>query len=178
MPTVDTAAHRRAGLRFAGTADYVVDGRVEKPVHAILKLIADADAVLATGHLSATEVGWLVRRAHHAGVKRILLTHPCFVVPQMSSGAVRELVSLGAYAEVTAYQLLHQPHWDAARLAQFVREVGVERCVLSSDAGQLNSPPAPEALDTLIDALSHERMDRAALEAAGSEIPQTLVSPR
>lgn len=52
---------------------------------------------------------------------------------------------------VTAYQLLHQPSCDAEGLAAYLREVGYERLVLSSDAGHPDSPPPPEAFALLVE---------------------------
>jgi hypothetical protein len=57
----------------------------------------------------------------------------------------------------------------------FVRGVRVRRCVLSSDAGQPDAPPAPEALAEPIDALAGCGIDRGALEAAAGETPYELV---
>jgi hypothetical protein len=94
----------------------------------------------------------------------------------MTARDAARLTAQGAYAEVTAYQLLHQPGCDAARLAAFVTEVGYERVVLSSDAGQPDSPAPPEALWRLIDALAAEGLDRGALIACASEIPEHLVT--
>ena len=56
-----------------------------------------------------------------------------------------------------------------------MRAVDSERLVLSSDAGQPDSPPAPEALALLVDALVREGLDRTAVEASASVIPQALV---
>jgi hypothetical protein len=185
MPTFDARSHRRASLpqprtrdRNGGRADLAVppeDPTSEPAVRRILSLIAEADAVIATGHLSAPEAGWLVRAAREAGVRRVLLTHPSFPVPSMSVLAVRELQDLGAFAEVTAYQLLHQKGADAASLTAFLRELDPERCILSSDAGQPESPPPPDALAGLVDAVAHEGFDRGAVAAMASEIPARLV---
>lgn len=187
MPTLDSRAHRRAGLPVSHLAEPGSPGRsglavppqdrsTEEVVRRILALIAEADAVVATGHLAGDEASWLVRAARQAGAGRILLTHPSFTVPGLTASATRELVELGAFAEITAYQLLHQPGWDAARLAALVRELPADRCVLSSDGGQLDSPPAPDALARLVDALAQEGLDRKALDAMCSEIPARLVS--
>ncbi|MGH3631762.1 MAG: DUF6282 family protein, partial [Sciscionella sp.] len=156
MPTADAHTQAEAGLprlccEHEGLADTTyaippIDWSVEASVRQILALIADADAVLASGHLSAAEVAWLFPLARRAGVRRLLLTHPCYTVPAMSASTAVELVAVGGYAEVTAYQLLHQPGCDAARLAEFVSTVGYDRVVLSSDAGQPDSPPPPQAL--------------------------------
>jgi hypothetical protein len=188
LPTVDARHHRASGLAHPpscapdlpagpGYAAPPVDPTAESPLRAIFSLIADADAVLATGHLSEEEVAWVVPAARRAGVRRVLLTHPSFTVPAMTAAATRALVEQGAVAEITAYQLLHQDEADPARLAAFVREVGPRYCVLSSDAGQLTSPTPPEALHRLIDALAGEGLDRGLLEAMAGEAPATLVTP-
>ncbi len=143
MPTADAHTEKSAGLprlcsASNGLSDVTyaippVDWSVAEPVEQILTFIAEADAVLATGHLSTAEITWLLPVARAAGVGRVLLTRPSYTVPAMSPTAAAELTSRGAYAEVTAYQLLHQPECDATRLAAFIREVGYRRIILSSD---------------------------------------------
>jgi len=97
-------------------------------------------------------------------------------MPSLDASATRVLGEQGAYVEVTAYQLLHQPEMTAARLSAFVRDVGPERCILSSDAGQPDSPPPPEALARLVEALAAEGLDRGRLDAMASEVPERLVT--
>lgn len=106
-----------------------------------------------------------------------MLTHPGYTVPAMEAHDAARIAALGACVEVTAYQLLHQPGWGAARLAAYIRAVGYEHLVLTSDAGQPDSPPGPEALVLLVDMLASEGLDRGALEACASEIPSSLISP-
>ena len=182
MPTLDAQGHLDARLarpqsarKAGGIAIPPRDPRNEGPVRRVLASIADADVLLATGHLSAPEIGWLVRAARDAGVRRIVVTHATFTVPNLGIGDLRELVELGAHIEITAYQLLHQAGCDAARLAGVARSAGLDNVVLSSDAGQPDSPPAPEALQRLVDALAGEGVDSKALEAMVSEIPRALI---
>jgi len=187
MPTADAHTQEAAGLpRLCrqrpelSQATYAIppiDWSAEGPVRQILELIAEADAVLATGHLSVTEVAWLVGEARQAGITRLLLTHPSYTVPAMSAAEAAELTSQGCYAEITANQLLCQPDCDAARLAAFVTAVGYRHVVLSSDTGQPENPRPPEALQLLIDALAAEGLDRQALLACASDIPERLVTP-
>jgi hypothetical protein len=56
-------------------------------------------------------------------------------------------------------------------------EAAGDRLILSSDAGQPDSPPPPEALMLLIDTLAAEGLDRKWLEAAASITPESLFSP-
>ncbi len=188
MPTTDCHTQETAGLpRLCRvmpqlpTTTYAippVDRSTESGVRQIVNLIAEADAVLATGHLSTAETAWLLPVARAAGVRRLLITHPGYTVPAMSATEAAELTAQGAYAEITAFQLLHQRGCSASRLAEFVRAVGTDRIVLSSDAGQPDSPPPPEALSELLEALAGEGLDRGALTACASELPERLVTPR
>ena len=183
LPTLDAQGHLERGLprpqALVGAAIAIppVEPRNEDIVRKLLALVAEADVMLGTGHLSAPEVGWLVRAARDAGVRRVVVTHATFTVPNLGLRELGELADLGAFIEITAYQLLHQPGCDAARLAGAVRAAGVAHVVLSSDAGQPDSPPAPEALQLLVEALGAEGLDRKALEAMASELPQALVEP-
>lgn len=187
MPTADAHTQQAAGLPRLCDHEPVlarhsyaippVDPSRELDVDAVLRLVADYDAVLATGHLSREECVWLVERAHQFGVRRLLLTHPSFTVPALDPSSVRDLVQAGAYAEITAYQLLHQRDGGPALLAR-VAEAAGERLVLSSDAGQPTSPVPAEALVRLIDTLAAEGLDRGWLEAAASHIPQQLFTPK
>jgi hypothetical protein len=186
MPTADSHAQQAAGLPRLCCSDprpgdhtYAlppVDGTSERAALLVLSLLGEADAVLATGHVSGAEVAWLLDRATRAGVRRVLMTHPGYTVPSIPAREARDLAELsGALVEITCYQLLHQPGCTAAALAAYVRTVGIERCVLSSDAGQPDSPSPPEALQLLIDALAGQGLDRGALVAAASERPRGLV---
>lgn len=183
MPTADAHTQERAGLPRLCDLDERLDRTVfavppvepaaEAPAELVLALIADHDAVLATGHLSGAECAWLMARSRHYGIRRVLLTHPSYTVPGLDVGTVAELAEAGGYVEITAYQLLHQPGCTAQMLAEVARAAG-PRLVLSSDAGQPHSPPPPQALQQLIDELAALGVDPGLLEAGASSVPAEL----
>lgn len=185
MPTADAHTQGAAGLpRLCDleprlpTRSYAippVNPHAREATDAVLALIADHDAVLATGHLSGDECRWLAERATYFGITRLVLTHPSYTVPGLDPGPIRVLVDAGGHAEITAYQLLHQPGCTPAMLAEVARAAG-PRLILSSDAGQPDSPPPAEALLFLIDTLADEGLDRGWLEAAASTTPTALFS--
>jgi hypothetical protein len=115
MPTADCHTQEAAGLpRLCRTQPWVtattyaippVDPTTADSVRRTVALVAEADAVLATGHLSTPEIAWLLPVARAAGVTRVLLTHPSWTVPAMSAADAAALADGGAYAEITAYQL-------------------------------------------------------------------------
>jgi len=183
MPTADAHTQEKAGLPRLCDQDGRLSRQVfavppvqpetETAVELVLQLIADHDAVLATGHLSGEECAWLLGRARHHGIRRVLLTHPSYTVPGLTARQAGELADLGGYVEITAYQLFHQPGCSAGMLAEVARAAG-DRLVLASDTGQPDSPPPPQALRQLIDSLAGEGLDRSRLEAAASTVPSGL----
>lgn len=187
MPTADAHTQRtaelpslcgaRPGLASHSYAIPPVDWSAAEAAQEICALVAEADAVLATGHLSGPEAEWLLTTAQRHGVRRFLLTHPNYTVPALSAVDTAEMTTRGALAEITTFQLLHQPGCTPPQLAAFAERVGLDKIVLSSDAGQPNSPQPPEALQLLVDALAGEGLDRDALMRCASDIPSALITP-
>ena len=183
MPTADAHTQRAAGLPALclheprlGTQTFAVppvDPASESAADLVIDLVAEHDAVLATGHLSAAECEWLALRARERGVARLLFTHPSYLVPAIDPAGIRLLAERGGHVEITAYQLLHQPGCSPAYLAR-VAEAAGPGLVLSSDVGQPDSPLPPEALAMLIDVLAGEGLDRGWLVSAAGETPRAL----
>lgn len=183
LPTADAHLQETAGLPRlcdleprAGRHTYAlppVDPTAEAAAEAVLGIVADHDAVLATGHVSLAECRWVHDRARAAGVRRLLYTHPSYTVPGLGPDLVAELAAAGGFVEITAYQLLHQPGCTPAFLAQVACAAG-DRLVLSSDVGQPDSPDPAEALDRLVDALAREGLDRRWLRASAADVPARL----
>jgi hypothetical protein len=130
--------------------------------------------VLCTGHVSGDECRWLFQQAGRRGIGRFLLTHPSYTVPDMAVAEIAAFAQRGAYVEITAYQLLHQPGMTPARLAEVARAAG-PRLVLASDAGQPDSPEPAQALEQLIAVLAAEGLDLGWLRDAASDTPRRLV---
>lgn len=187
MPTQDAHTQHGAGLPSLRTlcpglpavtyAAPPVDPSTTDSLRTILRLVAEHDAVLATGHLGPSECEWLVDEAKDAGIQRVLVTHAGWVVPDLDPDRARRLASRGALLEITAYQLTGSHPMPAAALARFARAVGLENIVLSSDAGQAGSAPPHEALGQLIAALAREELPETALVRSASALPRELITP-
>ncbi|MBI1352014.1 MAG: hypothetical protein GC156_12950 [Actinomycetales bacterium] len=186
MPTADSHTQQAAGLpRLChgaprlGQHSYAlppVDQSTMAAAESVLQLIADHDAVLATGHVGRDECRWLLERVEYYGIKRVLLTHPSYTVPGLTPSEIEELADRGGYVEITCYQLLHQPGCTPELLAEVADAAG-ERLVLSSDAGQPDSPNPPAALTLLVDVIAAQGVDRGRLGAASGEVPLRLFAP-
>lgn len=156
MPTESAAAsqvvHPPSGLSVLG-------GTALKPaVHEILRLIAEHDAILGTGHLSVPEIQVLVPAARAAGIRKVLITHPEHPPVEMPVLAQEELRD--RYDVYFERCLISTPvgggSFPFGKLAARIRRVGWETTVISTDFGQPNNPFPVEGLAAFIAGLAAE----------------------
>lgn len=118
------------------------DGALRPEVHAILAMIAEADAVLASGHMPARSIIAVFEAAKEHGVRRMIVNHPNFVI-EATKDEVKRLAELGALIEhsLCMYDEESSFHnWEIDTLVDWIRWVGPERSSLGSDLGQANNP--------------------------------------
>jgi hypothetical protein len=162
LPTFSAANHiKRTKTRISGNLGVMSQGFKPQPVHVvgndgvvkpelveILKLIAEANIILATGHLSVPEIKAVVDAAVAAGVRKILINHPELWLIGMSIEDQRELSAKGAMMEACIRSVTAPGHRDASpkSIAEQIRGVGASHVVMATDYGQVDSPPAPEGM--------------------------------
>lgn len=162
LPTLSAANHiEKTKTRVTGNLGVMSQGFKPQPVRVvgddgvivpalaeILELIAAADIVLATGHLSVAEIKTVVAAARAAGVRKVLVNHPELWLIGMSIEDQRELAAAGAMMEVCARSVTAPSHADLSPriLAERIMAVGAEHIVMATDYGQVDSPPAPEGM--------------------------------
>ena len=124
------------------------NGAIVPELAAILDLIAKADIILATGHLSVKEIKTVAAAALAAGVRKVLVNHPELWLVGMSIEDQRELAAAGAMMEVCARSATAPGHADLSPriLAERIRAVGAEHVVMATDYGQVDNPAAPDGM--------------------------------
>ncbi len=134
------------------------DGQLKPEVLTILDLVAEADVCLATGHLSPQETRLLLDEARRRGVRKFLVTHANWALTRYDLEAQKEFVRKGAFLEYVAVSCVSPIFYEQkpAELAAWIKELGGQNLVLSSDLGQLSGPPHPEGLRMLVAALLDE----------------------
>jgi len=104
----------------------------------ILKLIAEHDAVLATGHISPRESLTLLRKAKELAIGRMLVSHASESVPDFSVAGQKEAIALGALIEHSFFAATpacpNKISLDSLR--DTIRATGTDHVILSSDFGQ------------------------------------------
>lgn len=111
----------------------------------VLQAIAEAKAVLCTGHMRWQESCLLVKEARKYGIDKIVITHPIYQKIAMPIEVQVELAQAGCLIE-HCYSMHSIDRVPIAKIAQQIRAVGVQNVVLSSDVGQAFSPSPSEAL--------------------------------
>jgi hypothetical protein len=125
-------------------------GELLPEVLAVLAVAARHQLVLATGHLSRTEIFAVVDGALAAGIRDVVVTHPEFPSQSLSIADQVTLSERGALME----RCFTTPYTGKASWAQVwegVRATGVEQNVLSSDLGQVFNPPVEDGMALFAD---------------------------
>lgn len=134
------------GLKIIDDAD-----RLLPEVRQIIELIARADVILATGHLSPKEVSLLTHEALKQGVGKVLIQHADMGITPVPLDMQIELAREGALIEKC--YLACSPDFRDLSVGQMVdtmRRIGFDSCVMVSDHGQAHNPPPIRALSDFV----------------------------
>jgi len=112
------------------------NGKILPVVYDILDLVAEADIIIGTGHLSVQEGIALAKAAKQRGVKKVLATHSNVPITNYSVEDQIEMAKHGAFLE----HCYHRCIGDAfaikpKEIAEKIKKVGPSHCVLSSGLG-------------------------------------------
>lgn len=120
-------------------------------MHEILSLIAEANIVLATGHLHPAEVMALVDAAQEHGVEKILIQHSDLGIARIPFDMEQQLVKRGAILE-KCYLACSEDFRDITtqEMADSIKRLGADSCVLVTDYGQAHNIPPIEALSNFV----------------------------
>jgi hypothetical protein len=174
LPTL-SAENERAQKGRAGTGISVLcrDGALRPEVREILRLVAERDVILGTGHLSPSEICAVVKAAREAGVKRILVTHPEIHFIQLPVSMQRDLAGPDLFFERCFAREIFTRDWD--ELARDIREVGVESTVLATDLGQSDTLHPVEGMRRMLAEYTKRDFSRSELQIMSSETPGRLL---
>jgi hypothetical protein len=156
MPTFSSIPDRRK-LKLPGPGIALLDdrGKPVSPVHEILRLAKQHDAVVATGHVDLPELFVLADACRALGVK-LVMTHALEtqVGADHTLAHAVEMADRGATIEFTyltcmpgGFAATHDPTTFARAMAA----VGPERAVMSTDFGQDRSPHPAVGMRLFID---------------------------
>ena len=169
-------AYPRPRENFVGITILDGNGALKPEVRTILSLIAQYDAVLATGHLSPRESLALLGAAQGAGVRRMIVNHASDSVPGMSIPQQAEAVACGAFIEHCLR--VATAHIPLETIRDQIRGVGVHGAIISSDFGQVANGPIVAGFARYLDALRQLGFTDDEVRTTIAENPRKLLTQR
>jgi hypothetical protein len=176
LPTFDAENQVRYSKETRRFVSVSKNGTLLPEVVDVISIIARHGLVLATGHVSATEVLLVLSEARRRGVRSMVVTHAMNAPILMNVPQMQEAAKLGAFIEFVGGSLADA---DApARLERFadaIRRVGPASCILSSDLGQKGNALPPDGYAAFIAALSAKGFTDEELERMSKTNPARLL---
>ncbi len=180
MPTTSALAARKKKGSSKGISILEESGKVLPEVKEILALTKEFDLVLCTGHLSREEIVGLCIEALHMGVGKCVVTHPLNLAgTSLDLDVQKDLTEKGAFIEHCFLPTISPfVRLDPARIVEAIRFVGVNKCLLSTDFGQLQSPPPSEGMRMMIATFLQFGLSREDIHILVKENPYRLLDLR
>ena len=122
-----------------------------------LDLIAKANIILCVGHLTLKEDFALAKEAAKMGFKKIMMDHPFSKTLEFPVKDQVELADAGIIINQPFAQVSPRFHQvSVAELAGAIRKIGIRRCIISSDTGQVANPCTAESMRIYVRLLLEE----------------------
>ena len=125
--------------------------------------------------MARDEVFYVMERATALGVRKVIVTHPCYDPPAIAAPELAELAAAGAYIELS-FILVDMGLVSFEETAAIFRHVGAGRTILSTDVGQVDRVAPAEGLAKLGAGLLAEEISRGDIDTAMKHNPRFLVS--
>lgn len=187
MPTA-TAANskgkvlRSRGLDLPGEGQRVLNskGTLLPEVKEIIQIVKDHDIVLGTGHLSPQEVFVLVEEALVSGLKKVVITHVLqdqLMDVILTNDEIVRLAKMGAIIEYSYWTCQNNiSKVDPGVIVESIKTVGAENCILTTDFGQIDNPPAPEGMKDFLRVLLEGGINEKEIETMVKKNPARLLN--
>ena len=155
-------------------------GKLKPVVKEILNIMKDFDVVLGTGHISPEEHFALVEEAIKMGIKKVVLTHiHCDQLTEviLTNEQIIKLVKMGAMVEC-CYWACHNNIYntDIKVMADAIKLIGPQHCIMATDFGQADNPVAPEGMKMFIQAMLENGIPEKDIEIMVKKNPEKLLN--
>ncbi len=152
-------------------------GKLKGELVEILSLLSSTEVVLATGHVSSTEIRALLSHidAHQLSLK-VLVNHCFFHAPNLSVEDIHDMVRPYVWFEVadlSTSALVRAT--EPSTVAHAIGSVPDAQWVLVSDSGQRDNVPSPKALMRHAQALTAAGVNIARVRAMLIDAPHSLL---
>lgn len=164
LPT-SFSSNERARQGKNDGVETVADGKAVPALSPILRMIAEADVALATGHLTPAETLVVVEEARKRGVGKIVVNHPEWATVDMSIADQKRLAQFDVFFErCYARNVGGRYEKNFRRNLDAMEALGFESTIVATDGGQVENPMWSEALAEYVGFLVQAGVPPAAIE--------------
>lgn len=154
------------------------DGDLKPEVHTVLDELAHFDVTVGTGHISPEESLTLADETADRGLS-LVFDHPTSGSTNATVEQTKAMAERGAYVEFVALGTVGRFERVAYdELASFIRDIGVDHCLVSTDAFSADSPSPPELMRRCLDGLAETGFSTAELQTLVQENPRDALGAR
>lgn len=174
LPTLSAVNDMSSKGKLGGIMCIDQNGEVVPELVDILEEIAEADAILATGHIYFGEILAVVAKAREVGVKKIVINHPELHRTRLSIERQKQLLEYGVIFERTFGS--HAPIYQHMPIAlKAIQELGPESTIIATDVGQNNNLDWSEAYCKFMEYLLDNGISKDAVKMMCSDNPAKVL---
>ena len=147
------------------------EGKIKDSVLQILDIAKENNISLGTGHLSPIEIAELVNFMPRQLRSKTIITHVNWGIFKLKQDMIAALKSKGVYFELTLAPI-YSKQFKSENLDEFsdlIRFIGVDKCIISSDLGQIGSIDPIDAMRSSVEYLQSKGFSERELYALYSE---------
>jgi predicted metal-dependent TIM-barrel fold hydrolase len=149
-------------------------GNVIPELRKIMKMVAKADVIFSTGHVSPREALIVIKAAKEEGVRKIMATHAMGEIVRMSLDDVKRAVEMGAFIE-HCYLNVYKNEISIEEIAKAIKETGADHNVIATDLGQALNPVPSEGLREFIIQLYKQGIKEEEIDLMSRKNPARLL---
>ncbi len=141
----------------------------------ILDIIARENLVLGTGHSNPTEIFHILDECHSRRIKKIIVNHPLTSVVGASIEEQKEMAHKAFLEHCWVATMPEHDKLDPILLAEAIKEVGAQNCILATDLGQKHNPKPVEGMKMMIKTLLSNDISMGEIQIMCHENPKKLL---
>jgi len=154
------------------------EGKLKREVNEVLDVITKKpDVIIANGHLSYAETKALFERAHKIGISKLLINHPTFLM-DCSAEDLKLFTKKGVFIEHSAGMIHPESSYysiPVEKLVHYIKTVGIDNTIISSDLGQANHPLPIEGMVFVVKSLLEEGFSESEIHKLVSQNASSLL---
>lgn len=151
------------------------DGDLLEEVEQILRIAKEADGIVSAGHLAPDRVIAMLEKAHSMGLRKLVVSHPNFIIDADKNTEAQQFVELGAVLEHCLGLFHDEKHCSFQELLDWINAIGPEHTSLASDLGQVGSALPMDAFVAICEKLLDSGISEADLRLMVVDNPSRLL---